>query len=128
MGGDYFDAIQVSPDRWITMVADVSGKGMSASLLASSLEALIAGRRDELERASLPLAALLMDSVAKQALAGRVGIDMLAGPSELVVLADDSGLAVEALGALADLMPADRANRFTLIRLIEKAGHDTGNN
>jgi len=38
VGGDYFDAIPVSPDRWITMVADVSGKGVSSALLAALLQ------------------------------------------------------------------------------------------
>ena len=30
-------------------------------------------------------------------------------------------------GELSDLMPSDRANRLTLIRLREEAGHDSGN-
>lgn len=38
VGGDYFDAIQITPDRWSTMVADVSGKGVSSALLAALLQ------------------------------------------------------------------------------------------
>lgn len=38
VGGDYFDLIQVSPDRWSAVVADVSGKGVSSALLASLLQ------------------------------------------------------------------------------------------
>lgn len=38
VGGDYFDAIRVNPDCWSTMVADVSGKGVSSALLASLLQ------------------------------------------------------------------------------------------
>ncbi len=38
VGGDYFDVAQVSPDCWSAVVADVSGKGVSAALLASLLQ------------------------------------------------------------------------------------------
>jgi len=38
VGGDYFDVIQVGPDLWSTVVADVSGKGVSSALLASLLQ------------------------------------------------------------------------------------------
>jgi len=47
VGGDYFDAIQVGRDRWITMVADVSGKGVSSALLAALLQgAFLRAARD----------------------------------------------------------------------------------
>lgn len=39
VGGDYFDIIPVSDDRIILTIADVSGKGMPASLLMSNLQA-----------------------------------------------------------------------------------------
>jgi phosphoserine phosphatase RsbU/P len=43
VGGDYYDVAQVTPQCWSTVVADVSGKGVSSALLASLLEgALIA--------------------------------------------------------------------------------------
>ena len=38
VGGDYFDAIPIRPDCWATIVADVSGKGVSSALLASVLQ------------------------------------------------------------------------------------------
>lgn len=38
VGGDYFDVRQVTPDVWSTVVADVSGKGVSSALLASLLQ------------------------------------------------------------------------------------------
>ncbi len=39
VGGDYFDFIAIDPSRLGIVVADVSGKGMSASLLMASLRA-----------------------------------------------------------------------------------------
>jgi sigma-B regulation protein RsbU (phosphoserine phosphatase) len=38
VGGDYFDVREVSPDLWASVVADVSGKGVSSALLASLLQ------------------------------------------------------------------------------------------
>ncbi len=38
VGGDYYDVMQISPDRWGAVLADVSGKGVAASLLASLLQ------------------------------------------------------------------------------------------
>jgi len=38
VGGDYFDVRQVNPDRYMCLIADVSGKGVSAALLAALLE------------------------------------------------------------------------------------------
>ena len=38
VGGDYFDVVEVSPDLWGAVVADVSGKGVSAALLTSLLQ------------------------------------------------------------------------------------------
>jgi phosphoserine phosphatase RsbU/P len=41
VGGDYFDVIEVSGDRMLFAVADVSGKGMPAALLAANIQALV---------------------------------------------------------------------------------------
>lgn len=38
VGGDYFDVTQVTPACWTAVVADVSGKGVASSLLASLLQ------------------------------------------------------------------------------------------
>ncbi len=38
VGGDYFDVTEVTPRCWSAVVADVSGKGVSSSLLASLLQ------------------------------------------------------------------------------------------
>ncbi len=38
VGGDYYDLRQTSPDIWATVVADVSGKGVSSALLAALLQ------------------------------------------------------------------------------------------
>ena len=38
VGGDYYDVHQISPDAFVAVVADVSGKGVSSALLASLLQ------------------------------------------------------------------------------------------
>ena len=38
VGGDYFDVVEVDKSCWATVVADVSGKGVSSALLASLLQ------------------------------------------------------------------------------------------
>ena len=38
VGGDYFDVIEIEPDRWGAVLVDVSGKGVSAALLTSLLQ------------------------------------------------------------------------------------------
>lgn len=47
VGGDYYDVTRATPDCWVFVVADVSGKGVSSALLASLLQgALIAAPHD----------------------------------------------------------------------------------
>jgi sigma-B regulation protein RsbU (phosphoserine phosphatase) len=41
VGGDYFDIIDLSNGRALLVVADVSGKGMPAALLAANIQALV---------------------------------------------------------------------------------------
>jgi len=41
VGGDYFDFIKLDNERWFITLGDVSGKGISASLLMSHLQATI---------------------------------------------------------------------------------------
>lgn len=38
VGGDYFDVRQITPGLWASVVADVSGKGVSSALLAGLLQ------------------------------------------------------------------------------------------
>jgi sigma-B regulation protein RsbU (phosphoserine phosphatase) len=44
VGGDYFDFIQISEDRWAVCIGDVSGKGLPASLLMANLQATLRGQ------------------------------------------------------------------------------------
>ena len=41
VGGDYFDVIDLPPSRTLFTLADVSGKGISAALLAANIQALV---------------------------------------------------------------------------------------
>ena len=41
MGGDYFDVVDLPGYRTLFVVADVSGKGMAAALLAANIQALV---------------------------------------------------------------------------------------
>lgn len=41
VGGDYFDYIQLGPKRLLVVVADVSGKGMSAALYMSKVQGMV---------------------------------------------------------------------------------------
>jgi sigma-B regulation protein RsbU (phosphoserine phosphatase) len=41
VGGDYFDVIELADNRTLFAVADVSGKGMPAALLAANIQALV---------------------------------------------------------------------------------------
>src|SRR5208283_3045870 len=41
VGGDYFDVIELPGNRTLFAVADVSGKGMPAALLAANIQALV---------------------------------------------------------------------------------------
>jgi len=49
VGGDYFDVTEVNPRCWSTVVADVSGKGVSSALLASLLQGALITATDEPE-------------------------------------------------------------------------------
>jgi sigma-B regulation protein RsbU (phosphoserine phosphatase) len=44
VGGDYFDFIEISKDRWAICLGDVSGKGLPASLLMANLQATLRGQ------------------------------------------------------------------------------------
>lgn len=44
VGGDYYDFIPVSNERWAICLGDVSGKGLPASLLMANLQATLRGQ------------------------------------------------------------------------------------
>jgi hypothetical protein len=44
VGGDYFDVIELPANRTLFALADVSGKGMPAALLAANIQALVRSR------------------------------------------------------------------------------------
>lgn len=41
VGGDYFDAIKLDPEKILLVIADVSGKGIAAALLMANLQAIL---------------------------------------------------------------------------------------
>ncbi len=43
VGGDYFDVMELGPDRTAFLIADVSGKGLGAALLTTMLQGAISG-------------------------------------------------------------------------------------
>ncbi len=47
VGGDYFDIIELSGDRCLVVIADVSGKGYSAALLMSNIQAMVKTLADQ---------------------------------------------------------------------------------
>ncbi len=57
VGGDYWDVIPVGEDRWWIVVADVSGKGVPAGLVASNIQACLWARRTGAE----PLTTVIAD-------------------------------------------------------------------
>jgi sigma-B regulation protein RsbU (phosphoserine phosphatase) len=47
VGGDYYDIIKISEDEILGLVADVSGKGVPAALIMSSLRAIVRSKVEE---------------------------------------------------------------------------------
>jgi sigma-B regulation protein RsbU (phosphoserine phosphatase) len=41
VGGDYYDFVQLTPQKFLAVVADVSGKGMSAALYMSKIQGMV---------------------------------------------------------------------------------------
>lgn len=44
VGGDYFDYIRLDEDKWVVCLGDISGKGLTASLIMSNLQANLRGQ------------------------------------------------------------------------------------
>jgi serine phosphatase RsbU (regulator of sigma subunit) len=57
VGGDYWDVIPVDDHRWWIVVADVSGKGVPAGLVASNIQACLWSHRS----GSAPLSTVISD-------------------------------------------------------------------
>ncbi len=49
VGGDYFDLIPRADGSWWVVMADISGKGVAAGLIASNVQAFLWSRRDQPE-------------------------------------------------------------------------------
>ena len=49
VGGDYWDVVPVNDDRWWIVIADVSGKGVPAGLIASTIQACLWASRARAE-------------------------------------------------------------------------------
>jgi len=47
VGGDYFDIIELNNDRCLVVIADVSGKGYSAAILMSNIQAMVKTLADQ---------------------------------------------------------------------------------
>ncbi len=84
VGGDYFDVMEVSANRTLFALADVSGKGMPAALLAANIQALV---RSIASVESSPLA--LANQINKH-LSRYTPMDRFA-TAVLIVLSQDSG-------------------------------------
>ncbi len=56
VGGDYYDFPDVGPDRFATVIADVSGKGIPAALLMANLQATL---RSQCQNIGRPLTSIL---------------------------------------------------------------------
>lgn len=64
VGGDYYDVIQIGPDAWSAVVADVCGKGVSSALLAALLQGAAlrsAGEPGEIEEMFAQLNRFLLE-------------------------------------------------------------------
>jgi len=70
VGGDFYDVIQLDEDRYIFVVADVSGKGIPGALVVSNMQATLRAflqYSDDL----LPIVTRLNESITRQTTADR---------------------------------------------------------
>jgi serine phosphatase RsbU (regulator of sigma subunit) len=59
VGGDYYDMRQLSPACWASVVADVSGKGVSSALVASLLQGAFLAGAERAEQGAAEMAAMM---------------------------------------------------------------------
>jgi sigma-B regulation protein RsbU (phosphoserine phosphatase) len=84
VGGDYFDVIELPGNRTLFALADVSGKGMPAALLAANIQALVRSL------ATVDAAPLLLAKQINEHLSRYTPIERFA-TAVFVVLSRDSG-------------------------------------
>ena len=84
VGGDYFDVIELPGNRTLFALADVSGKGMAAALLAANIQALVRSL------ATVEAAPLLLTKQINKHLSRYTPIERFA-TAVFVVLSRDSG-------------------------------------
>jgi len=84
VGGDYFDVLELSGGRTLLVLADVSGKGVSAALLAANIQALVRSIAN-LEEDPLILALQINAYLSRYAPPGRFATALF------LVLTRDSG-------------------------------------
>ncbi len=68
VGGDYYDVIRLSPHEFVTIVGDVSNKGMPAALMMTAVRSVFrmeAGKNVEIDQMITDLNAFLCDQVLK---------------------------------------------------------------
>ncbi|MBI5214877.1 MAG: serine/threonine-protein phosphatase [Ignavibacteriae bacterium] len=89
VGGDLVDCIKVDEERFAVMLADVAGKGLSAALLTSKLQATIRALAPDAE--SLPLLATKLNTIfcrdsLPNVFASLVYVELRCGSGEVKVL------------------------------------------
>jgi sigma-B regulation protein RsbU (phosphoserine phosphatase) len=71
VGGDFYDYLELGPERLGLVLADISGKGMSAALLMSSLQAMVRSRIAEIPRDAVGVLQEINDRLLDTTTAGQ---------------------------------------------------------
>ena len=122
VGGDYYDVIPARQgSRWWLVMADISGKGVSAGLIASNLQAYLWSRRDD-RRSLRRIVAESNDLLCRLARGHKFATLILAewdpedrslrwigaGHPPMLLLRDDRVLPLEGTGPPVGLIPGAR--------------------
>ncbi len=109
IGGDFYDAFQVEPDRWMVVIGDVVGKGVEAATLTGYARYTVRGASIEARRPGEVLGALnaafLLDHPGATCTVLAVRISLAAGAPHMVVAAGGHPLPLycSAAGTVASL-------------------------